>query len=325
MGLADRLFLPIAKHFIAGANLGDAMTTAKEMNSRGFKVIINFLGEEIRDEKELGQTKNEYLSIFDQMDRNKVDGCVSVKPTQLGLTMGFERAVENLHTIVERAKKSGTYLWVDMEGSPYTEQTIELYLKEIKGYDRMGIAIQAYLRRTSGDIDRLVKEGGQVRLCKGAYNEPASVAFKDKKEVKDNYSGMMKKLFAQKAFFAIATHDDKLQDEAKGLAGGDRFELRVPDAQRGQGGAGKEASQRGLQPLRLPPLWRQLVSLRNEEDEGEEDGTYSCSSGPSFQADAEYVTTKSTRLIRHQPRRIWGPRAPRIRGGDGGRPCNDGK
>jgi len=229
LGLADRLFLPIAKHFIAGANLGDAMTTAKEMNSRGFKVIINFLGEEIRDEKELGQTKNEYLSIFDQMDRNKVDGCVSVKPTQLGLTMGFERAVENLHTIVERAKKSGTYLWVDMEGSPYTEQIIELYLKEIKGYDRMGIAIQAYLRRTSGDIDRLVKEGGQVRLCKGAYNEPASVAFKDKKEVKDNYSEMMKKLFAQKAFFAIATHDDKLQDEAKGLAGGDRsnFEFQM--------------------------------------------------------------------------------------------------
>jgi proline dehydrogenase len=229
LGLVDSLFLPIAKHFIAGANLGDAIITAKKMNSRGFRVIINFLGEEIRDEKELGQTMNEYLSIFDQMDRNKVDGCVSVKPTQLGLTMGFERAEENLHIIVERAKKSGTYLWVDMEGSPYTEQTIELYLKEIKGYDRMGIAIQAYLRRTSGDIDHLVKEGGQIRLCKGAYNEPASVAFKDKKEMKDNYSEMMKKLFTQHAFFAIATHDDKLQDEAKGLAGGDRssFEFQM--------------------------------------------------------------------------------------------------
>lgn len=229
MGLIDSLFFPIAKHFIAGANLEDAMTTAKEMNSRGFKVIVNFLGEEIKDEKELKQTMIEYLSIFDQMDRNKVDGCVSVKLTQLGLTMGFERAEGNLHKIVDRARKSGTYLWVDMEGSPYTEQTIELYLKEIKNYDRMGIAIQAYLRRTSGDIDRLVKEGGQIRLCKGAYNEPASVAFKDKKEVKDNYGEMMKKLFAQKAFFAIATHDAKLQDEAKSLAGGDRssFEFQM--------------------------------------------------------------------------------------------------
>ena len=116
-----------------------------------------------------------------------------------------------------------------MEGSPYTEQTIELYLKESKGYERMGIAIQAYLRRTPGDIDRLIKEGGQVRLCKGAYNEPASVAFKDRKEVKDDYSMMMKKLFAQRAFFAIATHDDKLQGEAKGLAGGNRsgFEFQM--------------------------------------------------------------------------------------------------
>jgi proline dehydrogenase len=229
LGLVDRLFLPIAKHFIAGANLGDAITTAKEMNGRGFRVIINFLGEEIRDEKELEQTMKEYLSIFDQMDLNQVNGCVSVKPTQLGLTMGFELAGKNLHAIVERAKKSGTYLWVDMEGSPYTQQTIELYLKEAKGYDRMGIAIQAYLRRTPGDIDRLVMEGGQVRLCKGAYNEPASVAFKERKEVKDNYSDMMKKLFAQKAFFAIATHDDRLQDEAKGLAGGNRsgFEFQM--------------------------------------------------------------------------------------------------
>ena len=229
MGLVDSLFLPIAKHFIAGANLADAIITAKEMNGRGFRVIINFLGEEIKDEKELEQTMTEYLSIFDRMDQTKIDGCVSVKPTQLGLTMGFDRAEKNLRTIVERARKSGTYLWVDMEGSPYTEQTIELYLKELKGYDRMGIAIQAYLRRTSGDIDRLVKEGGQVRLCKGAYNEPATVALKDKKEVKDNYSEMMKKLFAQKAFFAIATHDDKLQDQARVLAGGNRsgFEFQM--------------------------------------------------------------------------------------------------
>jgi proline dehydrogenase len=229
LGLVDSLFLPIARHFIAGANLADAMITAKEMNGRGFSVIINFLGEEIKDEKELEQTMTEYLSIFDHMDQTKIDGCVSVKPTQLGLTMGFDRAEKNLRTIVERARKSGTYLWMDMEGSPYTEQTIELYLKELKGYDRIGIAIQAYLRRTSGDIDRLVKEGGQVRLCKGAYNEPATVAFKDKKEVKDNYSEMMKKLFAQKVFFAIATHDDKLQDEARVLAGGDQsgFEFQM--------------------------------------------------------------------------------------------------
>jgi proline dehydrogenase len=229
MGLVDRLFLPIAKHFIAGPTLADAVSTAKEMNGRGFDVIINFLGEEIRDEKELEQTMAEYLSIFDQMDQNKINGCVSVKPTQLGLTMGGDRAERNLRTVVERAKRSGRYLWVDMEGSPYTERTIELYLKELKEYDKMGIAIQAYLRRTSDDIDRLVKEGGQVRLCKGAYNEPATVAFKDRKEVKENYSNMLKKLFAQKAFFAVATHDDKLQDEAKYLAGGthSNFEFQM--------------------------------------------------------------------------------------------------
>jgi proline dehydrogenase len=220
VGLLDRLFLPVAKHFIAGASLEDAMTVAKEMNGRGFKVIVNFLGEEIRDEKELGATMAEYLSIFDQMEANRVDGCVSVKPTQLGLTMDPGRAASNLHVIVERAKRSGTYLWVDMEGTEYTEQTIQLYLRERKDYDRMGVAIQAYLRRTSADIDHLVKEGGQVRLCKGAYNEPASLAFKDREEVQRNYLEMLKKLFSQPNFFAVATHDDKLQDEAKRLAGG---------------------------------------------------------------------------------------------------------
>jgi len=219
LGLIETLFLPIAKHFIAGPTLNDAVITSKEMNGRGFRVIVNFLGEEIKDEKELERTMTEYLAIFDQMDQNKIEGCVSVKPTQLGLTMGLDLAEGNLHRIVERAKASGRYLWVDMEGSMYTGQTIDLYLKELKGYDRMGIAIQAYLRRTSADIDRLISEGGQVRLCKGAYNEPADLAFKGKLEVKQNYSDMMKKLFSQKAFFAIATHDDKLQDEAKALAG----------------------------------------------------------------------------------------------------------
>ncbi len=183
--------------------------------------------------------------------------------------MGYELAEKNLHTIVERAKRSGTYLWVDMEGSPYTAKTIDLYLKELKGYDKMGIAIQAYLRRTSGDIDRLVKEGGQIRLCKGAYNEPSTVAFKDRKEVKENYSESLKKLFAQQAFFAVATHDDKLQDEAKALAGSDSFEIRVPDAQRCAGGARAGTPQRELSALRLPSIWCALVPIRDEADERE--------------------------------------------------------
>jgi proline dehydrogenase len=218
MGFLDSILLPVAKRFIAGPNLEDAVKVSKEMNTKGFKVIINFLGEEIKDRKQLADTINEYLAIFDAMDANRIEGSVSVKLTQLGLLFGIDEATKNLHTIVERAKRSARYLWVDMEGSSYTSAIIQVYLKELKNYDRMGIAIQSYLRRTAADVDELIRNGGQIRLCKGAYDEPPDVAFKDRREIQQNYSRMMKRLFSQNSFFAIATHDDRLQDEAKELA-----------------------------------------------------------------------------------------------------------
>jgi proline dehydrogenase len=214
----DKLLLPVAKHFIAGPTIADAIRVARELNAHGFKVIVNYLGEEITDEGELDKTFREYLAIFDELDRNGIEGSVSVKLTQLGLTFSDEVARKNLSMVADRARRSNRYLWVDMEGSSYTSRTIGAYLDVHRRYERMGIAIQSYLRRTSNDVDQLLASGGEVRLCKGAYNEPSSIAFKDRDEIRRNYKLLMGRLFGQRNFFAIATHDLDLIQEAKRLS-----------------------------------------------------------------------------------------------------------
>ncbi|MEM3267097.1 MAG: proline dehydrogenase family protein [Conexivisphaerales archaeon] len=204
------LLLPVAKHFIAGTTISDVIEQGKILNAKGYKIIANFLGEDVISDDAIENTVQEYLNLYDLLDENRIAGSVSVKLTQLGLTLSNEKAILNLKRILDKAKSLDRYLWLDMEGSKYTDSIIEIYLSALKEYNNVGLAIQAYLKRTESDLDRILPKGGQVRLCKGAYNEPASIAIKKRPDIRENYKKLLKKLFEQGNFFAIATHDEDL-------------------------------------------------------------------------------------------------------------------
>lgn len=200
----------LARQWIAGEELQDALARAQEANKKGISVIINFLGEHVREEKEVEANIQENLKILEAIKKEKIRGCLSVKLTQLGLGIDKEYCLKNLEKIIKEAKALGVFVWIDMESSPYTEDTIDIYLEVLKSYRDMGVAIQSNLKRSEEDIRRLLERGGKIRLVKGAYTEKREIAYKTKKEIDENFGRIMRLLFERGDNFAIATHDDKL-------------------------------------------------------------------------------------------------------------------
>jgi proline dehydrogenase len=160
----------------------------------------------------------EYLEILDALKSRQIEGCISVKPTQLGLSIDSSLFREHLAKILNKAKPLGTFVWVDMEGSPFTTQIVDAYLELRKGFDNIGIAIQAYLKRSDEDVNRILNLGGAIRLCKGAYNESPEIVYKRRREIDENFSKLMRIIFERGKGFAVATHDEKLIEEAVRLS-----------------------------------------------------------------------------------------------------------
>lgn len=208
------LLLRIAKHWIAGETWEDAFARAQQSNTHKVRGILNLLGEEMTYREETTAATAEYLEILDALKSRQIEGCISVKPTQLGLSIDPSLFSENLAKIQNKAKSLGTFVWVDMEGSPFTAQIVDAYLESRKRCDNIGIAIQAYLRRSEEDVNRILELGGAIRLCKGAYNESPEIAYKRRKQVDENFSKLMRTIFERGKGFAIATHDEKLIEEA---------------------------------------------------------------------------------------------------------------
>jgi len=217
-GLLSGLLLRIAKHWIAGETLEDAITRAQQSSTNKVRGIINLVGEEITAQEEATAAAAEYLEILKTIDARRIQSCISVKPTQLGLAIDESLFRDNLHKILSNAKSLGNFVWVDMEGSPFTAQTVDSYIEFRKKFDNVGIAIQAYLRRSEGDVSRILESGGAIRLCKGAYNESPSIVYKRKKEIDENFSRLMRMMFERGRGFAIGTHDEKLIEEATRLS-----------------------------------------------------------------------------------------------------------
>jgi proline dehydrogenase len=213
-GLWSGLLLRIARHWIAGETSEDAFTRAQQSNTHGVRGILNLLGEEMTSREETIASTAEYLEILDVLKSRQIEGCISVKPTQLGLSIDPSLFRENLAKIQNKAKSLGTFVWVDMEGSPFTTQIVEAYLELRKRYDNVGIAIQAYLRRSDEDVSRILDLGGAIRLCKGAYNESPEIVYKRRKQIDESFSKLMRTMFERGKGFAIATHDEKLIEEA---------------------------------------------------------------------------------------------------------------
>lgn len=212
-GLMERLLFRVAKKWVAGYSADDVISAATESNAKGMSVIINFLGEDTASAEQVSLAVSEYARLMDLMQEKGVRGCVSVKPTQLGMVLGYDFCLQNFRELADKAKSLGQFLWIDMESVKFTEDTITIYLELLKQY-RVGIAIQAYLKRSGGDILHILEYGGAVRLVKGAYHELAEHAFASREEVDQNYLHLMDMLFEAGNFFAVATHDPKLINAA---------------------------------------------------------------------------------------------------------------
>jgi len=212
------LLFGIAKHWIAGESYEDGIARAQDSNTDHILGILNLLGEETTDRDEVTAATNEYLDILKTIAVRKVGSCISVKPTQLGLTIDRKLYEENMRSILSTAKSLGTFVWIDMEGSRYTDDTVESYLEFHKGFDNVGVAIQSYLKRSDDDVNRILDSNGIIRLVKGAYNESPSIAFKRKEQVNENFLKLMRIMFERGSGFAVATHHEKLIEAAAELS-----------------------------------------------------------------------------------------------------------
>lgn len=169
--LWNGLLFRIAKHWIAGETYEDAIARAQKSNTHRVLGIINLVGEETTVPEETTASSEEYLEILKAINARKVQSCISIKPTQLGMGLNKKLYEDNMGKILETAKSLGNFVWMDMEGSPYTTDTVESYLEFRNKFDNVGVAIQAYLKRSEEDVHRILDSNGMIRLCKGAYNE----------------------------------------------------------------------------------------------------------------------------------------------------------
>jgi proline dehydrogenase len=225
--LMQRLLFRVAKRWVAGYNAEEAIDAALDTNSHRMSAILNFLGEDTTDTKLVDMAVNEYLLLMDLMHARKVQGCVSVKPTQIGLSIDYNMCLQNFSRLATRARELGQFIWLDMESVKSTEDTIAIYLELYKQYDTIGIAVQSYLRRSASDLLHIIECGGKIRLVKGAYHESEEHSFTANEEVNANYLKLMKMLFESKNYFAIATHNSSLIEEAISMGKNTKFEFQM--------------------------------------------------------------------------------------------------
>jgi proline dehydrogenase len=198
--------------FMPGERLEDAMTAAAEQQTLGIGTIFTKLGENLTKIEEAEEVTQHYLGVLDQVKASGLDAQISVKPTQLGLDLDKELCFRNLQRLIDRAAERGNFVWIDMESSPYVDPTLDLFRRTRARSPLIGIALQAYLYRTEKDIESLLPLGPAIRLVKGAYLEPANIAFPRKNDVDENYYKLACRMLqpdAQKTgtLLHVATHD----------------------------------------------------------------------------------------------------------------------
>lgn len=212
------VFKQITSRFVAGETIEDAMSTVKELNRLNISASFDHLGEAIKSADEAEAEVEEYFKILTKIEAEKLNSNVSVKPTQLGLSISEDLFLRNARRIIEKARSFGNFVRLDMEDSACAAPTITAFKKLRAEYDNVGIVIQAYLYRSKEDIADLLKCGARIRLCKGAYDEPATVAFPNKSDTDDNYVALTKMLLESGIYHGIATHDVKMIKATRDLA-----------------------------------------------------------------------------------------------------------
>lgn len=209
-----------AKGYIAGESLDDAVRVSRDLNRQGMMTTLDILGEFITRAEEATFFQEECLRILEAIDREQLQGNLSLKPTQMGLQLDPELAYGNIRKIVARAAELGNFVRIDMEDTACTTATLDLYRRlrdEFPGH--VGTVVQAYLRRTLDDIDALFDGEVNLRLCKGIYNEPRQLAYKDMRIINRSFVTCLERLLRKGAYVGIATHDEQLVFEALRLIG----------------------------------------------------------------------------------------------------------
>jgi proline dehydrogenase len=198
---------PFASPYVAGVSVDDVIKTVKSLNDKGFLVTVDILGEHVHSKEESIKIRNDYRILYDRLDDENVDANISLKPTHLGMEIDPFLAEANLLNILEKAKEKNNFMRIDMENSPYTDTTINLYKKCLNNYDKVGMVLQSYLKRTEQDIINLDSEKFNCRICKGIYRESEEIAYHDKETIRDRFLEDVKAILNGEGYVAIATHD----------------------------------------------------------------------------------------------------------------------
>ena len=205
-----------AKKYIAGPFLEDAVRNTKELEAEGSMTTIDVLGEFVTKREQALHEKKEVSKVLDAIQEFNLPSYLSVKPTSLGMGIDFEFGYENIKELVDKAKKYGLFVRLDMENSPYTTMTLDMFKRfREEGYENVGIVIQAYMRRSEEDIRSVAEYKPNIRLCKGIYKEAIDIAYQDYEEVRANYRRLLKLIFDLDLYPGIATHDDALLEFAQ--------------------------------------------------------------------------------------------------------------
>ena len=227
----------LVRRFVAGTTADDALAVLERLNARGLMGAVTYLGENVATAEDAERATLTYLHLLDEIKRHNLDALPSLKLTHLGLDLGESLCVANLTAVLERARATGTRVWVDMESSAYTDRTLALYARLRPQHPHVACVVQAYLRRTPADVERLIDLGATIRLCKGAYREPASIAYPDKRDVDSAYARLIDRLLAPDAtargvYVGFATHDERLLAQVRAYGreprvGRKRFEVQM--------------------------------------------------------------------------------------------------
>jgi proline dehydrogenase len=231
--IPKRVIQTVARRYIAGPLLDDAVSVTKRLSEKGASATIDVLGEFVSDASRAKHEADMSASVLSAINDNNLKAYLSVKLTSLGLDIDYTFAYENVLALAQQAKAHGLFVRMDMENTPYTDVTLEFYRRLRRdGFDNVGVVLQAYLHRTEADVRSLLEYAPSVRLCKGIYVEDASVAIKDADGIRANYSKLLRLLLDGGARTHIATHDEALIVDAewaiaeRGLAH-DRYEFQM--------------------------------------------------------------------------------------------------
>src|SRR6202140_2610289 len=223
MSLQTRFFF-LAKRFVAGETIASALDVVRALNAQGMTATLFLWGKNIPDWTEAQRTRDVYLEMLAAIERGGVQSNVSVKLSALGLLVDFDRCSHHLSEIVERAARlPDPFVRIDMEGSAITQATLDVFEHVFAQHPNVGPVLQAYLRRSPHDVERAIGLGARVRLCKGAYREPAEIAYQEMATIRREYLRLAEALLSRGVYPGIATHDERLIGAVKAYAAENRI------------------------------------------------------------------------------------------------------